>query len=188
MSYVAFKPYKFTSLIEDRSNKFRVACIIRKCTQELIDKLESYGYVTESTLDLSKHKEIITYKFGAYVPSEHVEMTEEEKRKWVDCGTCERLFLLLTGINNSTYKNRVFVKKVTHWNEQGPKWAINLSEEKNSFFRLGWRQARAEEIIANFADGTGDTIDTIECLPGNEYMFEKTKKYIRGCGDEIIYR
>ncbi len=176
--------------MEDRVTKYRVACILRKCTPEIIEKLQELGYEKFSNIDpdFSRHKVIVTYKFGAYMFYEEDNIAPEEKRRFIDCGTNETEFFLLAGIQNNDFKNRVFLCKPTYWQQKATKWGVNTKEEKDIFFRVGWKEAKPEEIVVCFADGTGDTIDTIECIEGNEKWFERLKMYVGNASKEILYR
>lgn len=181
------KLYQKDSL-QERVTKYRVACIIHECSQELVSHLINLGYDMPFPVDFEKHKEIMTYRSGYFTTSEHFDLDADIKKNWINCGTNKLLFLLLAGINNISYKNRVYIRKTNYWNVGGPRWGINTNEQKDIFFRTGWKEAMPEEIIACFADGTGDTIDDIECKEGNEIWFNKIKTYVREAGRDITYR
>lgn len=176
--------YPTADSIIDNLNLFCVGCIIRLCDKNIIRDLEKLGYQTDVEVDYSKHKEIITYKSGYYFPQEHVSIAEEEKHMWVDCGTNRLLFWLLTGLSNETDYRRVFIRKA-RWKYCKDKWGVSMHDKREQYFKVGWKEAKPEEILVSFGD---ETTSKPEELSQDKEWIETIKKYLPNYGTQILFK
>lgn len=171
------------------NTKFEVACIIRLCEYEIIKDLEELGYLTDVKVDYEKHKEIITYKSGYYYPQEHIDIAEDEKHMWIDCGKNKTLFWLLTGIRHDTDYRKVFMR-LSARKYMNPKWAVCMHESRPQYFKLDWKVAKPEEILWCYRTDDCSELDDIIQVDGdyNRKWRENIIKHGHEWGTEFVLK